>query len=131
MDDDKKASSFYKFNHGTIDYLLAINCLDEGVDVPDCPTAIIIASSSNERQFIQRRGRVLRKSENKPQASIYDMITLPGLLEERGDETARRFIKKELDRSRVLMDAADNQEDVRQQLRTQFEPYGFGHLALI
>jgi superfamily II DNA or RNA helicase len=131
MDDDKKASSFYKFNHGTIDYLLAINCLDEGVDVPDCPTAIIIASSSNERQFIQRRGRVLRKSENKPQASVYDMITLPGLLEERGDETAHRFIKKELDRSRVLMDAADNQEDVRQQLRTQFEPYGFGHLALI
>ena len=131
MDDDKKASAFYQFNHGNIDYLLAINCLDEGVDVPDCPTAIIIASSSNERQFIQRRGRVLRKSEDKAKASVYDMITLPGLIAEQGDNTAREFVKKELHRSRVLMDSADNQEEIRQELRRQLEPYGLGHLALI
>lgn len=131
MDDDKKASSFYQFNEGMVDYLLAINCLDEGVDVPDCPTAIIIASSSNERQFIQRRGRVLRKSENKAKASVYDMITLPGLMTEQGDNTAREFVKKELDRARVLMDSADNQEEIRQELRKQLEPYGLGHLALI
>jgi len=131
MDDDKKASAFYKFNEGIVDYLLAINCLDEGVDVPDCPTAIIIASSSNERQFIQRRGRVLRKSEEKEKAAVYDMITLPGLRAEHGDDTARNFIKKELHRCRVLMEAADNQEEVRQELRDQLEPYGFGHLALI
>lgn len=131
MDDDKKASAFYKFNHDMVDYLLAINCLDEGVDVPDCPTAIIIASSSNERQFIQRRGRVLRKSEGKSKASVYDMITLPGLLKERGDDTARNFINKELHRCRVLMEAAENQEEVRQELRRQLEPYGFAHLALI
>jgi len=114
-----------------VDYLLAINCLDEGVDVPDCPTAIIIASSSNERQFIQRRGRVLRKSEDKSKASVYDMITLPGLLAEQGNNTSREFVKKELHRSRVLMDSADNQEEIRQELREQLEPYGLGHLALI
>ncbi len=131
MDDDKKASAFYQFNNGRVDYLLAINCLDEGVDVPDCPTAIIIASSSNERQFIQRRGRVLRKSEDKSRASVYDMITLPGLISEQGDNTAREFVKKELHRSRVLMDSADNQEEIRQELREQLEPYGLGHLALI
>jgi len=131
MDDDKKASAFYQFNNGMVDYLLAINCLDEGVDVPDCPTAIIIASSSNERQFIQRRGRVLRKSEDKSKASVYDMITLPGLVAEQGDNTAREFVKKELHRSRVLMDSADNQEEIRQELREQLEPYGLGHLALI
>lgn len=131
MDDDKKASAFYQFNNGMVDYLLAINCLDEGVDVPDCPTAIIIASSSNERQFIQRRGRVLRKSEDKSKASVYDMITLPGLIGEQGDNTAREFVKKELHRSRVLMDSADNQEEIRQKLRQQLEPYGLGHLALI
>jgi superfamily II DNA or RNA helicase len=131
MDDDKKASAFYQFNNGMVDYLLAINCLDEGVDVPDCPTAIIIASSSNERQFIQRRGRVLRKSEDKSKASVYDMITLPGLISEQGDNTAREFVKKELHRSRVLMDSADNQEEIRQELREQLEPYGLGHLALI
>lgn len=131
MDDDKQASAFYKFNNGMVDYLLAIDCLDEGVDVPDCPTAIIIASSSNERQFIQRRGRVLRKSEDKSKASVYDMITLPGLATEQGDDTARSFVKKELHRSRVLMESADNQEEIRQKLRQQLEPYGLGHLALI
>lgn len=131
MDDDKKASAFYQFNNGMVDYLLAINCLDEGVDVPDCPTAIIIASSSNERQFIQRRGRVLRKSEDKSQASVYDMITLPGLITEQGENTAREFVKKELHRSRVLMDSAENQEEIRQKLRQQLEPYGLGHLALL
>ncbi len=131
MDEDKKASAFYQFNNGMVDYLLAINCLDEGVDVPDCPTAIIIASSSNERQFIQRRGRVLRKSEDKSKASVYDMITLPGLIAEQGNNTAREFVKKELHRSRVLMDSADNQEEIRQELREQLEPYGLGHLALI
>jgi superfamily II DNA or RNA helicase len=131
MGEDEKASAFYKFNHGIADYLLAINCLDEGVDVPDCPTAVIISSSSNERQFIQRRGRVLRKSEEKDNASVYDMIVLPGLVGGGGDDTARNFINKELERCRVLMEAADNQEAVRQQLRDQLEPYGFGHLALI
>lgn len=131
MDDEKRASSFYKFREGLVDYLLAINCLDEGVDVPDCPTAIIISSSSNERQFIQRRGRVLRKSEDKATARIYDMITLPGLSAERGDESARRFIENELDRAKVLMKAAENKEEVRLSLREELKPYGFGHLAYL
>jgi len=131
MDDEKRASSFYKFREGIVDYLLAINCLDEGVDVPDCPTAIIISSSSNERQFIQRRGRVLRKSEDKSTARIYDMITLPGLSAERGDESARRFIENELNRAKVLMKAAENKEEVRLSLREELQPYGFGHLAYL
>ena len=131
MEDKKRASSFYKFREGIVDYLLAINCLDEGVDVPDCPTAIIISSSSNERQFIQRRGRVLRKSEDESTARIYDMITLPGLSAERGDQSARRFIETELNRAKVLMKAAENKEEVRLSLREELQPYGFGHLAYL
>ncbi|QLG62018.1 DEAD/DEAH box helicase family protein [Halorarum salinum] len=131
MDDEKRASSFYKFENDMVDYLLAINCLDEGIDVPKCPTAVIISSSSNERQFIQRRGRVLRKSEEKAKAVLYDMITLPGLSAEQGDESARRFIEKELKRGKVLMEAANNREQVRLDLRGELQPYGFGHLAYL
>ena len=58
--------------------LLSINCLDEGVDIPELSHAIVLASSQNPRQFIQRRGRVLRKSQEKIFADIYDGIVIPG-----------------------------------------------------
>ena len=58
--------------------LLSIRCLDEGVDIPKISHAIIAASSQNPRQFIQRRGRVLRKSEDKLNAVIFDCIVTPG-----------------------------------------------------
>jgi superfamily II DNA or RNA helicase len=131
MDSEKKSSAFYQFNKGHVDYLLAIECLDEGVDVPDCPTGVVISSTSNERQFIQRRGRVLRKSEEKDKAVVYDMITLPGLSANEQDDTARNFIEKELDRARVFMEAAENRDSIRLQLNEELEPYGFGHLAFI
>ena len=57
--------------------LLSIRCLDEGVDIPKISHAIIAASSQNPRQFIQRRGRVLRKSKDKLNAVIYDCIVAP------------------------------------------------------
>jgi len=61
--------------------LLSINCLDEGVDIPSIDHAIILASSKNPRQYIQRRGRVLRKSEGKNFAYIYDCLVSPNLSE--------------------------------------------------
>ena len=57
--------------------LLSVKCLDEGVDIPCISHAIIAASSQNPRQFIQRRGRVLRRSEGKLSAVIYDCIVAP------------------------------------------------------
>jgi superfamily II DNA or RNA helicase len=54
--------------------MLAIKCLDEGVDIPQINKAIILASSSNPREYIQRRGRVLRKTENKYEAKIWDIL---------------------------------------------------------
>ena len=57
--------------------LLSINCLDEGVDIPSLSHAIILSSSKNPRQFIQRRGRVLRKAPGKTFAYIYDGIIIP------------------------------------------------------
>jgi len=63
--------------NGQLQGLVAIRCLDEGVDIPSIKTAVILASSSNPRQFIQRRGRILRRSTKKEKATIYDMIVLP------------------------------------------------------
>jgi len=57
--------------------LVAIRCLDEGVNIPSIRTAFILASSTNPKEYIQRRGRVLRKFPGKTHATIYDFITLP------------------------------------------------------
>lgn len=57
--------------------IVAIKCLDEGVNIPGIRTAFILASTTNPKEYVQRRGRVLRKAENKPFAEIYDFVTLP------------------------------------------------------
>ena len=53
--------------------IVAIKCLDEGVNIPGIRTAFILASTTNPKEYIQRRGRVLRKAKNKPYAEIYDL----------------------------------------------------------
>lgn len=57
--------------------LVAIKCLDEGVNIPGIRTAFVLASSTNPREYIQRRGRILRLAEGKDRAVIYDFVTLP------------------------------------------------------
>ena len=57
--------------------IVSIRCLDEGVDIPVATHALILASSRNPREFIQRRGRVLRRAKDKPFAQIYDAIVVP------------------------------------------------------
>lgn len=61
--------------------IVAIKCLDEGVNIPGIKTAFILASTTNPKEYIQRRGRVLRKAPNKPYAIIYDFVTLPRTLD--------------------------------------------------
>ncbi|HBN05098.1 MAG TPA: hypothetical protein DD434_04825 [Bacteroidales bacterium] len=66
-----------QFAGGKIDILLAMKILDEGVDIPCTRNAVFCASTGNPRQYIQRRGRVLRKFEGKSHANIYDIIISP------------------------------------------------------
>ena len=66
----------------TLKVLIAIKCLDEGVNIPKIKTAFILASTTNPKEYIQRRGRVLRLAEGKEYAEIYDFITLPYGIEE-------------------------------------------------
>ena len=77
--------------------LVSIRCLDEGVDIPAVSHALILASSQNPRQFIQRRGRVLRKTMGKHLAVIHDAIVVPLSLEDEPDQTS--LLKSELLRS--------------------------------
>lgn len=66
-----------RFASGDLQALVAMKCLDEGVDVPPTRTAYFLASSGNPREFVQRRGRVLRRFEDKEFATIYDLISIP------------------------------------------------------
>ena len=67
------------FSDGKIEMLFAMKMLDEGVDVPRAEVGIFASSTGNPRQFIQRRGRLLRKHKDKTNALIYDMVVVPPL----------------------------------------------------
>jgi len=58
-------------------YILSIHCLDQGVDIPECHSAIFLASSGNPREYVQRRGRILRNYEGKPIVKIFDIFAFP------------------------------------------------------
>lgn len=75
MSGDGKATLEWFRKYGGV--LVSIKCLDEGVDIPAVSHALILASSQNPRQFIQRRGRVLRKSDHKYMAVVHDAIVVP------------------------------------------------------
>ncbi len=65
------------FNEGVLSTLVAIKCLDEGINIPSIKTALILSSNDNYREFVQRRGRILRKYKEKECADIHDIIVLP------------------------------------------------------
>ncbi|MBV5329999.1 MAG: DNA phosphorothioation system restriction enzyme [Chlorobium sp.] len=108
-----------KFENGTLQGLVAIKCLDEGVDVPATKTAYILASSTNPREFIQRRGRLLRKAPGKKYAYIHDFIVIPRDLDEIRKidtsifNTERKLVKKELTRFKEFADLAENNQQAR------------------
>lgn len=97
--------------------LVAIRCLDEGVNIPGIRAAFILASSTNPKEYIQRRGRVLRKAPNKPFARIYDFITLPRNIDEPmyGSDylnSEYSLIRREYERMEDFASLAENSSDV-------------------
>ena len=96
-----------KFENGEIESIVAIKCLDEGVDVPATKYAFFLSSSTNYRQFIQRRGRILRKHPGKDKAYIYDFIAVPPKDAEINN-TARQILKREFERFKDFSDYALN-----------------------
>jgi len=113
-----------QFESGQLQGLVAIRCLDEGVDIPAVQTAVILASSSNPRQFIQRRGRILRPHPGKERATLFDMIVLPPDLGRETWEVERNLLKKELRRFLEFADLADNAGEARIKLLQLQKRYG-------
>lgn len=89
-----------QFRNGDIDVIASMKCLDEGVDIPRAEHAIFCSSTGNPRQFIQRRGRILRTHDDKTKATIHDLIVIPDFQERNSEtfETEKRLVKNELER---------------------------------
>lgn len=113
------------FARGHIQVLVAIKCLDEGVDVPSTKTAYFLASTSNPREFVQRRGRILRQSKGKSIAYIHDFIVLPKDLPE---QLFRSVASKELPRFAEFSKYAINSFSCKKEVRKILENYGLEYL---
>tara|TARA_B100000035_G_scaffold315339_1_gene335345 strand:- start:2756 stop:4861 length:2106 start_codon:yes stop_codon:yes gene_type:complete len=97
------------FQRGDIQSITAMRVLDEGVDIPVIKQAIILASSTKRRQFVQRRGRVLRKNDDKDHAVIYDFIVLPPA---KYSKKGQRIIDNEIHRVKQMGEDALNKKEI-------------------
>ena len=105
------------FAKGKYQVLVAMKCLDEGVDIPPAKKAILLASSGNPREYIQRIGRVIRRYKNKKESIIYDIIVAPSLNSLSGElkNIEMKIFDKELKRyEEIAKNAKNNAEALRQ-----------------
>lgn len=110
------------FSAEELQALVAIKCLDEGVNIPLIKTAFILASTTNPREYVQRRGRLLRRDREgkKKRAEIFDFITLPrraDLAAVMPDEEVRgekRLVYNELVRAKEFASLAENRAAANQ-----------------
>lgn len=113
------------FKNRQIEVLVAIKCLDEGVDVPSTETAYFVASTSNPREFIQRRGRVLRVSPGKKYAKTYDFIVIP---KENNDKIFEIIVKKEFPRFAEFSSYARNKYQARDTVKKYLERFDLEYI---
>ena len=118
----------------TLKVLIAIKCLDEGVNIPKIKTAFILASTTNPKEYIQRRGRVLRLAEGKEYAEIFDFITLPYGIEEVTSLTSAQvkrnstLVKNELRRAEEFSRIAVNMVESASLIDEIKDAYGIQEL---
>jgi superfamily II DNA or RNA helicase len=117
------------FRLGVIDAMVAIRCLDEGIDVPACSTAYILASSRDPRQFVQRRGRILRRSPGKDLATIHDFIVVLPAGYEDASGYAKKLIKSELGRVAEFSSLSQNRAEAYEVLRPVLRAYDLEHMV--
>jgi len=118
---EEKEEIFQGMLKGNYDVILAIKILDEGWDCPEIKNCILMASSGNEKQYIQRRGRVLRPyreqyhdGSTKKFAEIYDLCVLPDIPPDSDKEVMlmeRKLAEKELARMEIMAESAMNYPD--------------------
>lgn len=105
------------FNKQEISALVAIRCLDEGINIPSIKSALILSSNDDYREFVQRRGRILRTYGNKKFANIYDVIVLPSC-------DMQGWAKIELRRFHEYARLALNWEELEVELNDHLGTYG-------
>lgn len=98
-----------RFQSHELRVLFGMKCLDEGIDIPNARTAILLASSTNPREYIQRVGRVIRYEKDKPISRIYDLIVEPP-----NDKDGLSILEKEGNRVVQIAQNADNFSDVQE-----------------
>ncbi len=106
---------FEDIKKGIIDVVTSTSILDEGINIKSLKNAIILSSSTNPRQYIQRRGRILRIPEGDPYkvAKIYDFFVVPPFFEEENYDLDKTIIEKELRRIKEFVDYSDNSYDTK------------------
>lgn len=118
------------FKDKKLDAISAIRCLDEGIDIPELRRAFILSSSTNPKEFIQRRGRILRKAKNKDFAQIYDFVVVSSLdkeyirgLSDEELEVEKRILSRELERFNEFCNLAINSIDAHRKLMDVWDLY--------
>lgn len=113
------------FAKGKLQVLTSMKCLDEGVDVPRSELAIFCASTGNPRQFIQRRGRVLRKHPDKYMAEIHDLVVAPEVsVTSASYKMEQSLLKGELMRVKNFSMLSENPSYSQMELKAVMEHYG-------
>lgn len=112
------------FAEGKLDVLTSMKCLDEGIDVPRSELAIFCASTGNPRQFIQRRGRILRMHPDKHMAEIHDLVVAPEVCEsEESYKMERNMLANELKRVYNFASLSENFDDTIRELENTLDYY--------
>lgn len=114
---DRRMELVDMFNKQEIDALVAIRCLDEGINIPSIKSALILSSNDDYREFVQRRGRILRKYKGKKSADIYDVVVLPSAM-------CPKMAIIELRRYYEYAKLALNKEERLVELQTLLSQYG-------
>jgi len=120
-DDKKKILKDFKEDH--FDILLSINCFTEGVDVPSVENAIFVASSGNEKEFIQRRGRVLRRYKDKSKAIIHDIIIIPPEKEKENRQVNIKLMSSEINRAKIFAEDSLNKDETESKISDRLNRY--------
>ena len=97
-----------RFASGDYQVLTAMKVLDEGVDIPETDTAFLLASSTVEREWVQRRGRILRQAPGKLVADLHDFIVIPQDLD---SAASKSLLRSELRRASAFADVSENEFD--------------------
>lgn len=106
--------------------IFAMQCLDEGISLPELQSAILISSTTSTRQYVQRRGRILRAKDKNKIANLYDIIVLPSPSQNKQEnKLIENAVRSEQRRVEELASCAENKWEVIQKFEEEIVKLGF------